>query len=166
MGGNVAQFYPQVRFRLSKTQFAILAPAIELLFLSHQTRKQKGTSPLSYPFRIFPPPRGFDRGLYNQLFMENTIALRETIRSKFENRRRVKMDAFDLRAAIFAIRANVDYARLLRRQQRFKRLMEKVGLQLIGKARLQLDDKSIAQLRQDSDAGDAGGKRGSGGQLL
>jgi hypothetical protein len=82
MGGNVAQFNTQVRFRLSKTKFAILAPAIEMLFLSHQTRKQKGTSPLSYPSRILPPPRGFDRGLYNKTFMENILALAERFITK------------------------------------------------------------------------------------
>jgi hypothetical protein len=149
-GGNVAQIYPQVRFRLSKRELAILAPAIELLFLSHQARKQKGTSPLAYPFSIFPPPRGFDRGLYNQTFMDNIIALQETIGANFENSRQLKMDAFDLRAAIFAVRANVDYGRLLRRQERLKRSMEKVRLQLIGKARLPLDGISIAQLKVKS----------------
>jgi hypothetical protein len=53
-----------------------------MLFLSHQTRKQKGTSPLAYPFSSFPPPRGFDRGLYNKTFMDNTIALREHLSTK------------------------------------------------------------------------------------
>ena len=150
MGGSLDQIYPQVRFRLYKTQFDILAPAIEMLFLSYQTHKRKGTSLLAFPFPIFPPPRGFDRGLFNQHFMDKTIALRETIRANAENSRWVKMDAFDLRAAIFVIRANVDYTRLLRRQERLKRSMEKLGLQLIGKARLQLDDQSIAQLKVKS----------------
>ncbi|HEY3704420.1 MAG TPA: hypothetical protein VGL22_05115, partial [Terracidiphilus sp.] len=142
MRGNVAQIYPQVRFRLSKTQVDIIAPGIELLFLSHQTHQQKGTSPLAYPFRILPPPRGFDRGLYNQTFMDKTLALRKSIRARFHNGRWVQMDAFELRAAIFAIRANVEYARLLRRQQRSKDLEIK--------ARLHIDDKSIAQLKAKS----------------
>ncbi len=124
MGGNVAEINTAVRFRLSPAQIAILAPGIELITRSYQTRQRTGTSPLAYPFRIFPPPRGFDRGLYNQTFMDNTIALREIIRANFEISRWVKMDAFHLRAAIFAIRANVDYARLLRRQQRRKSLRQ------------------------------------------
>jgi hypothetical protein len=149
IGGNVEQIHTLVRFRLTKTQFAIIAPTIEMIFLSHQTRKQKGTSPLAFPFPIFPPPRGFNRGLYNQTFMDNTIALRQTIRANFKNSHWVKMDAFDLRAAIFVIRANVDYTRLLRRQEPLKRSMEKVKLQISGKARLPLD-KSIAQLKVKS----------------
>jgi hypothetical protein len=138
----MAQINTQIRFRLSKTQIAILAPGIHLLFGSHQTRQRTGTSHFAYPFRIYPPPRGFDRGIYNQTFMDKTLTLRETLKIKSQNRRWVKIDTFQLRAAVFAIRAHVEYVRLLRRQQ--KRKDPEV------KARLHIDDKSIAQLKAKS----------------
>jgi len=141
MRRNVAQSNTQVRFRLSKAQIDILAPGIEFLFLSHRFRQSKGISPQAYPFAMYPP-RGFDRGLYNQSFMDQTLALRKTIRAKSHNGRWVQMDTFELRAAIFAIRANVEYARLLRRQQ------DLIGLQ--GEAMLHLDERSIAELKVKS----------------
>ena len=138
----MAQINSQIRFRLSKTQIAILAPGIDLLLGSHQARKRTGSPPFAYPSRIYPPSRGFDRGLYNQPFMDKILALRETLKTKSQNTHWVKMDTFQLRAVIFAIRAYVDYVRFLRR--RHKREDPEV------KARLHLDDKSIAQLKAKS----------------
>jgi len=74
--------------------------------------------------------------------MEKTLALREISKTKSQKSRWVKMDTFQLRAAIFAIRANVEYVRLLRRQQ--KRMPPE------DKVRLRIDDKSIAQLKAKS----------------
>lgn len=142
MRKNVAQINSQIRFRLSKREIAILAPGIELLFGSHQTRQRKGTSLFAYPFRIYPPPRGFDRGIYNQHFMDKALALREMLKAKPQSRRWVKMDTIQLRAAIFAIRAHVEYVRHLRRQTKRKNPE--------AKARFHIDDKSIAQLKAKS----------------
>ncbi len=46
-----------VRLRLSAAQIKILTPGIGLLVESYEIRQKSGTSPFSYPFRIFPPPR-------------------------------------------------------------------------------------------------------------
>jgi hypothetical protein len=129
----------QIGFRLSNAQFDILARGINLLLLSHRKRQRTGNPPFSYPFRIYPPPRGFDRGLYNQPFMDKTLALEETFKGKPQNGRRVKMDTFQLRTAIFAIRAHVDYVRLLRHQNRSE--------DPEAKARMQIDDRSFALLK-------------------
>jgi hypothetical protein len=136
------QINSQVRFRVSNTMVDILAPGIELLSRSYKGRQRTGAPPFTYPFRIYPPPRGFDRGLYNQSFMDKTLALREALKNKSQSDRWVKMDTFELRAAIFAIRARIEYERLLRRQQTLKNLPVK--------PRLHINDKSFAQLKVKS----------------
>ena len=131
-----------MRVRLSPAQIDILAPGINLLVTSHLARLRKGSSPLAYPFRILPPPRDFDRGIYNQAFMEKIIELGESLKTKSENGRRVNVDTWQLRAAVFAIRAYIHYARLLRRQYRRK--------EAEFKSRVLIDDKSIAILKAKS----------------
>ena len=136
MSENVAQIYTAIRVRLSPAQIAVLAPGIELITRSYQDSQRVGTSRLSYPFRLFPPPRGFDRGDFNQLFMDNFLDLGEDLSTKAKTRTSVQMDTFQLRASVFAIRAYIDFARLLRRQNRL-RIMGKV-VALEGKARMPL----------------------------
>src|SRR5579863_3300414 len=63
-----------VRVRLSPAQIDIIAPGISLLVQSHRERLRSGSSPLAYRFRIYPPPTGFDRGTYDQEFMDQIIA--------------------------------------------------------------------------------------------
>ncbi len=131
-----------VRVRLSNPQINVLTPAIELIVRSHQERLRKGSSPLTYPFRIYPPPRGFDRGTYNQAFMEKILNLSEALKTKSKSGLRLTVDTWQLRAAVFAIRAYLDYLRLLRRKQR----REESAL----KERLFLDDRLIALPREKS----------------
>jgi hypothetical protein len=71
--------------------------------------------------------------------MENILVLRERLSTKSKTRKSVRMDTFQLRAAAFAIRAYIDFVRLLRRQHR------RSGLE--GKARMHIDDKSFFQLK-------------------
>ncbi len=52
------------------------------------------------------------------------------------------MDTFQLRAAIFAVRSQIDFTRLLRRQQR--------KADPAAKARMQIDDRSYAQMKAKS----------------
>jgi hypothetical protein len=141
MGENVAQINTAVRLRLSPAQTAILAPGIEMITRSYKDRLRTGSSRLSYPFRIFPA-RGFNRGAFNQLFMDNFLDLGERLRTKTKNRKSVRMDTFQLRASVFAIRAYIDFVRRLRRQYR------RTGLE--GKARMHIDDKSFTQLKAKS----------------
>ena len=63
MSKNVAPLYPAIRLRLSPAQIAIIAPGIEVITRSYKDHLRAGTSKLSYPFRMFPQARGFDRGL-------------------------------------------------------------------------------------------------------
>jgi hypothetical protein len=140
MSENVAQIYPAVRFRLSPAQIAVIALGIKLLTGSYQTRLRKGTSPFSYPFRIHPPPRGFDCGTYNKMFMEKLLDLGNGLLTKTKTRKSVQLDTFQLRAAVFAIRAYIDYLRLLRRRIRGRE----------AKAEMHIDDKSFARRKAKS----------------
>jgi hypothetical protein len=53
-----------VPVRLSPAQVRVLVPALNLLVYSYLTHKRSGSSPLAYPFRIYPPPPGFDPGVF------------------------------------------------------------------------------------------------------
>jgi len=166
MPGTEQQMDASVRVRLTPAQIKIIAPALSLLVSSYEERKKAGTSRLAYPFSTLPPPRGFDRGTYNQTFMDKILAIWKTFNARSPNGHSVQMDAIQIRAAIFATRANVQYARLLRRQERRKRRLEKARLQLMGEdwsqfidpawlqvkgeAKLQFDDKYIARLKARS----------------
>ena len=89
----MAQINSQIRFRLSRRRSLSLLQKWILLLGSHQARKRTGSPPFAYPSRIYPPSRGFDRGLYNQPFMDKILALRETLKTKSQNTHWVKMDS-------------------------------------------------------------------------
>lgn len=139
MSGTENQIDATVRVRLTPAQIHILAQGIKLLAESYEICQHSGTSPFTYPFRIFPPPRGFDRGIFNQPAMDKILSLRDTLKTKSPHGRRVRMDAIELRAAIFAIRAYIDFVRLLRRQHRTKDRKFR--------ASVPTDDRSIALLK-------------------
>ncbi len=71
MTRNVDKESTAVRLRLSAAQIKVLAPGIKLLVESYEIRQRSGTSPFSYPFRIFPPPRAL--GLTIQLRPTNAL---------------------------------------------------------------------------------------------
>ena len=142
MARNVDKGNHAVRLRLSAAQIKVLTPGIKLLVGAYETRQRSGTAPFTYPFRIYPPSRAFDRGTYNQSCMDKTLSLWETVKAKSKNGRWVRMDTIELRAAIFAIRVYIDFVRLLRRQHR------RQSGKLRGRA--PIDDRSIALLKAKS----------------
>jgi hypothetical protein len=152
------QIDASVRVRFTPAKIKILASAISLIVHSYKVRERAGASPLRYPFHVNLPARGFDRGTYNQTFMDKILALWECLITKSPNGRWLRLDAIQLRAAIFAIRANVKYARLVRSKERRKRLLDKAWLQFMdqawlpdkGKASLHFDDRTIARLKAQS----------------
>ena len=87
MARNVDKGNTTVRLRLSAAQIKALAPGISLLVSSHEVRQKSGTSPFTYPFRIYPPPRAFDRGTFNQSCMDKTLSLREILKTNSKNGR-------------------------------------------------------------------------------
>jgi hypothetical protein len=91
MARNADKESTAVRLRLSAAQIKVLTPGIKLLVESYEIRQKSGTSPFSYPFRIYPPPRAFDRGTFNQEFMDKILSLHETLNTHSKSGRRLKL---------------------------------------------------------------------------
>lgn len=91
MARNVDKESTAVRLRLSAAQIKVLTPGIRLLVESYEIRQKSGTAPFTYPFRIYPPTRAFDRGTFNQEFMDKILSLHETLNTHSKNGRRVRL---------------------------------------------------------------------------
>jgi hypothetical protein len=127
------------RFRLSRSQMSVALPGLDRVIRSYNSRRRQGGSRNAYPFRIYPPPSGFDRGTFDREFMDMVVALGRRLYAKVKAGGRVQMDAIELRAGIFAIRANVDFYRQRRRYQRRLSPQEKIEVLL--------DDESFGRLK-------------------
>ena len=128
-----------IRFRLSAAQMLVIWPGLDLLFKSYAARQHKGGIRYEYPFWIDPPPRGFDCGTFDQEMMDEILGLWKRLRPKAKAGGRVQMDTIELRATIFAIRANIDFVR--KRRHDHRRLDPET------RARFMIDDKSYDQLK-------------------
>lgn len=115
---------------------------MDLLIKSYSARNTKGGTRYGYPFRIYPPPVGFNRGVFDRDFMDEILDLRKRLRPKQKKGGRVQADTIELRAMIFAIRVNVYHTRKLRH---ILRLSDNEV-----KARWAIDDESFAQLKTRS----------------
>ena len=127
-----------IRFRLSAAQMSVIWPGLDLLFKSYAARQLKGGIRYEYPFRIYPPLGGFKRGEFDQDFMDKILGLWKRLRPRAKAGGRVQMDTIELRATIFAIRANIDFVRKRRHDLR---------LDPETRARFLIDDKSYDQLK-------------------
>ena len=85
-----------------------------------------------------PPPVGFPRGKFDRDLMDEIIGLWKRLKPKVKAGGRVQMDAIELRATIFSVRANLDYVRSRRYFYRCLRSEDKVVFRL--------DDESFDQL--------------------
>jgi len=86
-------------------------PGLNRLITFYIARQKKGGIRFEYPFRIYPPPAGFDRGMFNQSTMDTILALWKRLHPKAQTGGRVQMDTIELRTAIFAIRTNLHFLR-------------------------------------------------------
>ena len=114
---NVTQVSTAVRLRWTAAQMAIVWPGLDLLARSY-ARKLPGGIRYEYPFRIYPPPAGFDRGRFVPEMMDKVLGLWKTLRDRKTSGGRVQMDTFHLRAAAFAVRAYMDFLRMQKRRQK------------------------------------------------
>jgi hypothetical protein len=97
-----------IRFRLTSLQSSLIWRGLEFIVKSHIVRRDKGLIPYSYPFRLYPPPIGFDRGAYNTEIMDQIMDIWNTLLSKGAAGGRVQMNTLQVRAAIFAVRVHID----------------------------------------------------------
>jgi hypothetical protein len=109
----VSRITISAKFRLSESQMSIIWEGLDRIIKFYVARGTKGGIRFEYPFRIYPPPVGFSRGKFDQNFMDEIIGLRKRLKPKAKAGGRVQMDAVELRASIFSVRANLDYMRSL-----------------------------------------------------
>jgi hypothetical protein len=138
----VSHITTATRFRLSASQMFIVWRGLDLVIGSYVARQTKGGLRREYPFQLYPPPFGFSRGTFDRNFMDEIIGLWKRLKPKAKTGGRVQLDAIELRASMFAIRANVDSVRKLRHSLRRLKIEEK--------ARFGIDDVSFDQLKTKS----------------
>jgi hypothetical protein len=83
---------------------SVIWPGLEVLIKSYVCHRDKKPVEYRYPFRLHPPDLGFNRGTYNGDLMERVLALYSHLHPKREVGGRVRLDAVQVRAAIFAVR--------------------------------------------------------------
>ncbi len=114
-------------------------PGLNRLITFYIARQKKGGIRFEYPFRIYPPPAGFDRGTFSQAVMDKILALWKRLHPKAQTGGRVQMDTIELRTAIFAIRANLDFLR--------ERWQAPQDLRPKSKSHDQIDRQSLHELK-------------------
>jgi hypothetical protein len=134
----VSRITVSAKFRLSESQMSIVWQGLDRIIKSYVAHRTKGGLRYEYPFQIYPPPVGFSRGKFDRNFMDEIVGLWKRLRPKAKTGGRVQMDAVELRASIFSIRANLDYVRS--RRYFYRRLKSEQ------KAAIRLDDGSFEQL--------------------
>jgi hypothetical protein len=121
---------------------SIIWQGLDRVIKSYVARQTKGGIRYEYPFQVYPPPVCFVRGTFDQNLMDEITGLWKRLKPKAKTGGRVQMDAIELRATIFSIRANLDYVRSRRHFYR--------RLKFEDKAALRLDDGSFEQLNLKS----------------
>ena len=81
-----------VTVKLTKAHIEVIAPGLEMLAESYRERVKYGTSRFAYPFRIYPPPRGFERGTFDQVIMEKILSLAGLLKTERTRGRGIEMD--------------------------------------------------------------------------
>lgn len=119
-----------VRFRLSRSQMSYIWPGLDLIAKEYSSHPAGKYRRFCYPFRLYPPASGFNRGKYNADLMSHVIEVRRRLRPKAYTGGRVQMDAIDIRAAILAIRVNLDWWRYLEHLRRKESNETKVALRV------------------------------------
>ena len=133
--------------RLKKAHLKILIPAVELLASSYRKHVKNGSSPFTYPFRIYPQPSNFDRGRLDENIMGRFVTLTGALKANGASKTQIHMDTFEIRGAVFAIRTYIDSIRSLMRQQRtFYRLKPKQRTKRAFLAQLRVESRRVIQV--------------------
>ena len=114
-----------VPIRLTPTQVSVIWPGLDFIVKAESQRRTSGTATYCYPFRVYPPPGGFDRGVRYPEMMNVVIRLWRKLRSKKDHGGRVRLDSLELRCAIFAVRVTRGLGRILTRVLRKKIAQQK-----------------------------------------
>jgi hypothetical protein len=121
---------------------SVIWPGLEFIIEADVSRRGKKTFGYAYPFRLYQPPQGFNRGVYSAAMMDQISALRNALQPKSAGGGRVQMNATQVRAAIFSICVNLDMGR--RRKHDGRRWEPEV------KVRWGIDEHTLRELRAKS----------------
>src|SRR5689334_17534638 len=105
-GGIVSE---AVRVRLTPTQTKAIWPGLDILVQSHALHTQRKVVRYRYDFRTLPQPPEFYKGKFNKDLMNRVLALHQRLRRKVETGGRLRLDAIEIRAAIFSARITCGY---------------------------------------------------------
>jgi hypothetical protein len=75
---------------------SVIWPGLDLIINAHAVRQQNKRILYSYPFSLYPFPRGTDIGTYNMPSMNQIIALWNAIRTKSTVGGRMQMNAIQV----------------------------------------------------------------------
>ncbi len=103
-GAGTGPTDPKIPVRLSKAQIARIWPGLSCIVRAYTARSSGLDITTSYPFRMYPLPRGFDSGSFSQQLMDRILAFRAELQRKSKTGGRFRLDSFDLRAAAFSAR--------------------------------------------------------------
>lgn len=115
-----------VPIRLTPTQMSMIWPGLDFIIKAESQRRTSGTATYCYPFRVYPPPGGFDRGVRHPAMMNVVIRLWKELRDKKDRGGRVRLNSLELRCAIFAVRVTGSLERMRTRVLRKKIAEQKV----------------------------------------
>lgn len=120
-----------VAIRLTPTQMSAIWPGLDFIIKAESQRRTSGTATYCYPFRVYPPPGGFDRGVRHPEMMNVVIGLWKKLRDKKDRGGRVRLNSLELRCAIFAVRVTSGLGRMRTRVLR-KKIAEQKALMRAG----------------------------------
>jgi hypothetical protein len=101
-----------IKLRLTKAQISVIWPGLDHIIRADLTRKVSGQALTSYPFQIQPLPMGFDSGTFSPSMMKRIERLWIKLKPIASKGGRIRMDAFELRAAALSVRVTLKLQRL------------------------------------------------------
>jgi hypothetical protein len=96
----------------------VIWPGLDRIVLAYSEYRKSGQSLYAYRSSHYNPSAEFNRGRINRDLMDQIVDLWKKLRPKAERGGRVRLNAIELRAAIFAVRVNSDWWRLQKYQGR------------------------------------------------
>jgi hypothetical protein len=90
----------EIMRRLTRAQSILIWKGLDCIVRAFQTRTLAGQAPTSFPFGIQQLPVGFDSGTFSPTMMDRIIRLRAKLEPKIKTGGRIRMDAFEARAAV------------------------------------------------------------------